>query len=432
MATWRKRGKGSWQVRWRNPDGSQAQRVTHSLDARDELIRAVQRCEDLGDRWEPRVVREEPDFNALGRAWLRELTHLHGSKNIRLLGHRLDLIERWLRSKNAVGPLRPWALFSKGMVLQMQAELNGFEGHARKEVTCTKVARTLVQIWRWAAGDRMFADAVPVPEVVRFKAPPRARTRAVTWHQLDTVIAQSHGRHRKLLVLMRYTGLRVNQAMQLRWTDIEMERGILHVRPELGKSTAERVGREIPISPHLVAELSTWEHLGEYLAPIGDKTSREPRGRDVWRFWERAGVDEMYWRGRPHHAFRKALISCLKAQGIDPEAIEYYVGHDLEIRGTYTDPWALDLAAIAMAIPRIGEAPEDPRAFRGPVTDPASAVAVAWPAPPRTTEIMSNIGPFQKSGGSSGESNPPTTLSCRATVLKTARPTRTVELPRRR
>jgi hypothetical protein len=92
------------------------------------------------------------------------------------------------------------------------------------------------------------------------------------------------------------------------------------------------------MSPHLVAELRTWERVDRYLAPIGDKTSREPRGRDIWRFWERAGIDEMYWRGRPHHAFRKALITCLKAQGMDPEAIEFYVGHDLEIRGTYTIP----------------------------------------------------------------------------------------------
>jgi hypothetical protein len=58
------------------------------------------------------------------------------------------------------------------------------------------------------------------------------------------------------------------------------------------------------------------------------------------------------------------IVTCLKAQGMDPEAIEFYVGHDLEIRGTYTDPWALDLAAIALAIPKIGEAPKDPRDLR--------------------------------------------------------------------
>jgi len=250
---------------------------------------------------------------------------------------------------------------------------------------------------------------VPVPEVVPFKAPPKARTRAVTWHQLDAVIAQSHGRHRKLLVLMRYTGRRVNQAMQLLWSDVDMKRAILHLRPELGKSTAEKVGREIPMSPHLVAELAMWGTRSGYLAPIGDKTSRKPRGRDVWRFWERAGIDPMYWRGRPHHAFRKALISCLKAQGIDPEAIEYYVGHDLEIRGTCADPWALDLAAIATAIPEIGEAPEDPRALRAPATAPASGVALEWPTRPSNPESNSIDGILRRLGGGPGESNPPRT-----------------------
>jgi len=42
--------------------------------------------------------------------------------------------------------LRPRALFSKSMVLELHAELDGFEGHPRMEVTRTRIARTLVQI----------------------------------------------------------------------------------------------------------------------------------------------------------------------------------------------------------------------------------------------------------------------------------------------
>lgn len=115
-----------------------------------------------------------------------------------------------------------------------------------------------------------------------------------------------------------------------------------------------------PIAPFLVAELASWGVREGFLVPGGEKESREGRGRDVWRFFERAEIDPVYWRGRPHHAFRKAFETNLKAARVDLEAVEFYVGHDLKIRAVYTDPWALPLQELVDAIPEIGKA-EAPR-----------------------------------------------------------------------
>jgi integrase len=73
------------------------------------------------------------------------------------------------------------------------------------------------------------------------------------------------------------------------------------------------------------------------------------------RVWKRAGIPEEYWRGRPHHAFRKGFISCLKREGADEEAVETLVGHSLDLRGKYLDPDflpMLDAVAKVRALPR--------------------------------------------------------------------------------
>ncbi len=393
MATSRKRGKRSWQVRWRDPDGTQQQDTVHSTQARDELLADVQRCEDLGIRYEPRGLREEPDFNALAKAWIRELNQAQQPGSVRVMGHRLDLIERWFRSKRPGGPVR-LSMFSKARALEMHAELDGFEGTARKETSRLKIVQSFMLLWKWATTEAAFRAFTPPLEAIKLRKPKNQRTRAATWHVLDKVVAESHGRHRELLMLIRYTGLRVDQVMQLKWSDVDLERATLWVGT--GKTDEARL---IPISPHLVAELAGWGRREGYLVSQGLKTSREARGRDVWRFFERAGVDPIYWKQRPHHAFRKAFISNLKAALVDPEAVEVYVGHDIGIRGVYADEWAFDLEAVAKAIPKVGEAPADPRALR-------SAVATAWPTQEPAADIISIDGRLAERGGSSGDASP--------------------------
>jgi integrase len=86
----------------------------------------------------------------------------------------------------------------------------------------------------------------------------------------------------RLCTLLRFTGLRVDeQVMKLRWSDVDLERAELTIRGELGKSAAEREGRIVPISPHLVEILSGWGVREGYL--VG--THKEDRVSDVTHQW---------------------------------------------------------------------------------------------------------------------------------------------------
>lgn len=373
MASWRRKPNGKYQIRWRDPDGRSRAKETASRSTCLEFLRTVQRCEDLGERYEPRGVRAEPSLDDAARAWLTALEAENEDSTIQQHGHRLDLFVRWLRTKHKRGALG-LDLITADVLRAYHAELDGFEGRKRELVTRNKYVRTLHAFWRWCFEHDDFGPLTARVKTMKWRSPPKVAARALPWSEIDRAIECAHGRHRKLLVLLRFTGLRVSQAMALTWDCIDMERGTLHVRT--GKTLSERAGRTIPLSPHLLEELAGWGVREGYVVPVKGgtyngvpaKNPREGRARDVRRFFERAGLDPSYWRGRPHHAFRHALVTNLKAAGVDPEAAEYYVGHELPgMRGVYADPWCLPLQKVVDAMPAVGAAPR-----------PRSLVDQAW------------------------------------------------------
>ena len=361
MASWRQKPNGKYQVRWRQPDGREGSRETRDRKTRDQLLREATRCEELGVRYEPGRVQAEPEIGEVARAWLIALESELDDSTIDQHGHRLDLFLRWLRAGHKRGPLR-LELLTEDTLRAFHAEADGFEGKPRQLVTRNKYVRTVHALWRWAWEHDEFGQYARRVKTMRWRSPETAEARALPWSEIDRVVELAHGRHRKLLVILRFTGLRVSQAMVLRWEDVDLEAGTIHVRT--GKTRAERRGRVIPMSPHLVEELAGWGVREGFVVPVKalsydgkpPANPRQCRARDVHRFFERAGIPAEYWRGSPHHAFRHALITNLKAAGVDDEAVEWYVGHDRGIRGVYADPWCLPLMRLAEAFPAIGAA----------------------------------------------------------------------------
>ena len=194
---------------------------------------------------------------------------------------------------------------------------------------------------------------------------------APTWEEMDACIEAANGWHKKLATILRCTGLRVNQAMHLWWEDLDQTKCVLRIRPELGKTDEERIGRFVPVPGFLVSEVSTWDRVDEFIIPCNRKAGprqREARSRDMNRAWERSGVRREVWagehhhHGRPHHAFRKGYVSGLKALNADSDAVEHLVGHKLPgLRSTYTDASSLPLQDTVNLIPLVGGSSNTPK-----------------------------------------------------------------------
>jgi integrase len=352
MAHYEKRGEGRWRVRWRDPDGVERSRTVRSVAAARQLVRDVERAVDVGERWEapaaaPRRRLEDGLVDYL--ADLRRTRTVETVRNyVTALGQFVDYADAALGRPSVVGDL------SKALLSRWHGSLLE-SGKAASTANLRAIA--VMSAWRWLEDSDAWGDATPRARRIDLTPVAWQPVRAPTWAQMDAVIVEAETGDRapwraRLAVVLRCTGLRLTQAMHLRWADLDLEEAELTIRGELGKSRQEKSGRRIPVSAHLVSEAATWGRregwlIGPHLAQRDDPSWR------MARLWAAAEVDDAVWR-RPHHAFRYGFESGLKRLGADNEAVEHLVGHSVKgARAYYLDRGALPLRESVDLVPPI-------------------------------------------------------------------------------
>ena len=365
---------GEWRVRWRDPDGQARSRQCPTKAAATALVREVEAAVALGRRWQPRDARAEADLRTLLKDYAEECARVLRPGTAVRYALGLDLWLRYLEKVHGKGKPLPPSVLTRRMLADWYGDLKhgGLHGHGRSDATRRKIVEVGQLAWKWLYDNDETGAEIPPPRTLRMAREPAKLTVAPTWSEMDTVIGVLRGWHQRLAIVLRFTGLRCQQAMGLRWRDLDLDRGRLTIRGELGKSRQEQRGRIMPVSPFLLALLKTWEHADEWIVTSNRCKDRErmARARDVERGWERSGVRREAWEGRPHHAFRKGFVSELKRGGADADAVEFLVGHSLGLRGVYIDPDALPLAAAVERIPDLGaQAAGEQARFDGALAD---------------------------------------------------------------
>lgn len=357
------RRDGSYQVRWRDPDGKQRARSVPTHDAAKRLGREIEECVSAGRRWEPRDARPLPELRAVAEAWLRHLARRgRAPRTLELYAQRLELWLAWLPTTDT--RRRVWAADCLS-----RANLEGWFDHLIATKRAASAARKYLEavelMWLWAASRDDEWTGIPAPRRVTTEIPrPQPVQRvAPTWEEMAACVRTLEGWHRHVAVLLYYTGLRVQQAMMLRWDDVDLDRAELRIRPELGKTPSERRGRTIPISRHLVGELDRWPRDSAFLVPSGRMVGpreREARSRDARRGWTASGVRKAVWSRDPWHCFRAGWQSGILREGGGWLASEYYIGHKLPATGeSYVDPiLALGLVDLVALVPELVDLPE--------------------------------------------------------------------------
>jgi type 1 fimbriae regulatory protein FimE len=123
-----------------------------------------------------------------------------------------------------------------------------------------------------------------------------------------------YGQRNATLLLMMYRhGLRVSEAIALRWSQVDLKEGQLHVRRLAGTElrSLRQLQRDFPDSPHLF--------VSERGGPLTDHAVRKL----VSRIGEAAEFD---FPVHPH-MFRHATGYYLASKGHDTRAIQDYLGH---------------------------------------------------------------------------------------------------------
>lgn len=367
MASIEKRGEGRWLVRWRDPDNRPRARSCKTRDAANRLRRDVEQAVEQGRRWEPRDARALPLLQTVAEAWIAALVRMgRAPKTVQTYASHLQMFLTWLPTTNPRRKTWEVDALARSALEAWYDELvttTSHRGALRAPSAARQYVSTVELFWSWAANHNDdWNGLIPPPRRVTVEiqqAPGRQRV-APTWDELARATVAMTGWHRHLAVVLYYVGLRVQQAMQLRWDDLDLDRGELTIRSELGKTRSEKRGRTIPLSPHFLAELRLWPRPTAWMVPkTPHPDQRRARSEFGAQGWEAAGIRRVVWSADPWHCFRAGWQSNLLRVGGSWLGTEYYMGHQLPGTGAhYVDPvHALGLAKLVQLVPRL-ELPE--------------------------------------------------------------------------
>lgn len=363
----RKGGGSSYLLRWDCP----VEERRRSLTLRDAATayawkEQIEAATARGERWQPPRPGGAAPLREVTRAYLvdRVTRGTLAPTTARTRASHLDLLHRGLESLNS---RRTWRVvhLSRGVLDDLwqwlRSPASAVRVRRRSDRSAMNVIGVLLDVWRWAWERRdELGDVPPVPSW-SVRVPPPARSRAATWEQVDALIEALGGGGRRvvakrgavsrLVLLLRYTGLRVNEARQARAAWLRGEPGERWLDLPDAASKGGYGGRLVPVHPALEAELQAWGTLDGSgpLVPELDQVA-DPR-KMVRAAWLRSDVPAEVYHRRPFHVLRKTLRTHLVLEGQHPDVIDALLGHSGEGTGArvYTDRLRL-LPALRRAV----------------------------------------------------------------------------------
>lgn len=359
MASIEQRGN-VWTVRWRNRNSATNHRLRFRSE-REALRRKVE-IEDAIDRFGRWDLPREGDAPArlsevIGK-YLAEVARRKAPRTAVNVARAMDLYQRFAGDPYVTDGLT-YSSLSDFETWLRQPE-NSQRPTGRKTATIVGLVGIVETFWKWAwvAQER---NLDPIFRGIRpslsleLKRDPSPYVMAPSWHQMDACIEASNGWRRNLHFVLRCTGLRVYQVMRLLWSDLDMNNGVLLIRPELGKTRAERRGRSVPVARVLLDELAGWGTREGFIIHYPFKNRLMGLDTDsAVRAWERAKVDPAVWKNHPHHCFRAGFFTGLRRAGADKDAIQHLVGHSRgAVTEAYDDPHSPALLKAVGLVPEL-------------------------------------------------------------------------------
>jgi integrase len=193
-------------------------------------------------------------------------------------------------------------------------------------------------------------DATPIKKTNRGDRRPEMPTR----EELKAIIEATDAQSRPFILVAIFCGLRGSELRGLRWEDIDLKKGVLHVRRrvdrfnQFGPPKSAAGTRDIPLTPTVLKTLREWR----LACPKGELGLVFPTGagnveshgnilsRLFWPLQIRAGVvkmaDSKDKDGRAIkvpdakyslHALRHAAAALWIEQGLSPKRIQTFMGH---------------------------------------------------------------------------------------------------------
>lgn len=315
----RKLPSGKYQARYTGPDlVRHTAPVTFQTIADAEGWLATQRADILRDSWQPIQPKVRSTFGEYAEQWLtgRDLKPRTRDMYRRILDrHLLPEFEAKPLRAITVTDVKAWQrTFDKNLTDKMREtrEKRGATG-ATVKAHAYGLLRTILNT---AIEDELLT--VNPCRVRGAGSVKRASvTKPATLGELETIAATMPAKYRALVLISAWCGLRFGEATELRRDDLDLTKGVIHVRraavridgkPVVGPPKSLAGVRDVAIPPHLLPMLR--EHVTQHavkgkaglLFPARDGGHLHPTTlhRVFKPAREKAGRDDLRWHDLRH------------------------------------------------------------------------------------------------------------------------------------
>jgi integrase len=256
VASIQKRDNGRWRARYKDADDREhARHFTRKADA--ELWLAQVRADQLrGTYVDPRAGRVT--LKEFAERWLAAQGHRAGTRRLYERTMRLHVLP-------VLGD-RPLAAIRR---TDIQGLITASAEHLAPK-TVENHLRLIRALFNAAVEDQLISVS-PVRKISR-QPVSRARVVPLSVAQVDALVAATPARYRAMVIAAVGSGLRQGELLGLRAQDVDLERGLLHVRhqlvsvpgvpAQLGPPKTDSSLRTVPVPGFVVEALRA--HIGDY------------------------------------------------------------------------------------------------------------------------------------------------------------------------
>jgi integrase len=215
---------------------------------------------------------------------------------------------------------------------QVDRFIRGELGRGRTPGAVNVRLRILKAILRYGRIEGHLRD-LPL-HVKLLRVPKRKNVQVFTRDQMERLLSLAGPRERMLFLVLGSTGMRIDEALHLRWSDVDPAslRIRITAKPDVGWSPKSHAEREVYVSEYVMKELAEYRrrlvcrrdshwvfqgrgHRGKRL------TTCYKRTRELF---EEAGL---YEKGKLYHQLRRAAASTMLLNGVDLRTVQELLGH---------------------------------------------------------------------------------------------------------
>ncbi len=289
-----KKGR-NWYIDFYYPPGRDGTRHREKVgpDKHEAAILLAQRLRDIRQGLNPelRTVKPKPFTEMVEEFTKRHVTQLQDQSGYSV---SLRALARHFEGKT-MQEITPGAI--QQFVSARLAE-GVSKATTNRNRACLSMMFTCAKEWGYCAGEN------PVAAVKPFKEPP-GRTRFLSAEESDRLMECAAPHVRPIIMTMLHSGGRVTEVLRLRWSDVDLERGVLYFDKSSTKSGRQR---ELPVSPELAGMLIDRRKV----RAIGE------RGGDAYIFT---------WSGKPLQRFGGAFTTARKRAGLGADVTPHTCRH---------------------------------------------------------------------------------------------------------